>query len=165
MTSRLGLLTCAFLVAALVPASFVAAQDTPPAPGEQPPAGAAQPQPDRAAPTPGTPRPYDRVITKEAKSDTGLFTVHRIGDRLYYEIPANQLNREFLWVSQIARTTVGAGQGGQAVGNRVVKWERRNNRVFLRGVSYDIVADRTGGRGRQQRCDSDGVQRRSRRQG
>src|SRR5262245_20836968 len=32
-------------------------------------------------------RPYERVITKEAKSDEGLFTVHRIGDRLYYEIP------------------------------------------------------------------------------
>ena len=52
------------------------------------------------------------------------------------------MNKEFLWVSQIARTTIGAGQGGQAVGNRVVKWERRNNRVFLRSVSYDIVADR-----------------------
>ena len=87
-------------------------------------------------------RPYDRVITKEAKSDEGLFTVHRIGERLYYEIPASQLNKEFLWVTQIARTTIGAGQGGQAVGSRVVKWERRNNRVLLRGVSYDIVADR-----------------------
>ena len=87
-------------------------------------------------------RPYDRVITKEAKSDEGLFTVHRIGERLYYEIPVSQLNKEFLWVTQIARTTIGAGQGGQAVGSRVVKWERRNNRVLLRGVSYDIVADR-----------------------
>jgi hypothetical protein len=87
-------------------------------------------------------RPYDRVITKEAKSDEGLFTVHRLGDRLYYEIPTAQLGKEFLWVSQIARTTIGAGQGGQAVGNRVVKWERRGNRVLLRGVSYDIVADR-----------------------
>jgi hypothetical protein len=87
-------------------------------------------------------RPYDRVITKEAKSDEGLFTVHRIGDRLYYEIPTAQLGEEFLWVSQIARTTVGAGQGGQAIGSRVVKWERRGNRVLLRSVSYDIVADR-----------------------
>ena len=25
-------------------------------------------------------RPYDRVITKEAKSDDGVFSVHRIGD-------------------------------------------------------------------------------------
>ena len=118
-----------------------AAQDPPPPPpAEQTPAAPQGEQ--RPAPAPGAPRPYDRVITKDAKSDTGVFTVHRIGERLYYEIPASQLNKEFLWVSQIARTTVGAGQGGQAVGSRVVKWERHNNRVFLRSISYDIVADR-----------------------
>jgi hypothetical protein len=86
-------------------------------------------------------RPYDRVITKDATSDEGLFTVHRIKDRIYYEIPKEQLGREFLWVSQIKSTTLGAGQGGQAAGNRVVKWERRGDRVFLRSVSYEIVAD------------------------
>src|SRR5688572_2994230 len=87
-------------------------------------------------------RPYDRVITKDAKSDPGVFTVHRIRDRVYYEIPKDMLGREFLWVSQIASTTPGAGFGGQAAGNRVVRWERRDRRVLLRGVSYDMVADR-----------------------
>ena len=86
-------------------------------------------------------RPYDRVITKEAKSDEGVFTVHRIGDRLYYEIPKDKLGRDFLWVSQIAKTTLGAGYGGQAAGNRVVKWERRGDRILLRAVSYEVVAD------------------------
>jgi hypothetical protein len=86
-------------------------------------------------------RPYDRVITKEAVSDEGVFTVHRIKDRVYYEIPKAQLGREFLWVSQIAKTTLGAGHGGQSAGNRVVKWERRGDRIFLRAVSYDVIAD------------------------
>jgi hypothetical protein len=86
-------------------------------------------------------RPYDRVITKDATSKTGVFGVHRIKDRLYYEIPREQLGREFLWVSQIKSTTLGAGQGGQAAGNRVVRWERRGDRVFLRSVSYEITAD------------------------
>jgi Met-zincin/Domain of unknown function (DUF5117)/Domain of unknown function (DUF5118) len=86
-------------------------------------------------------RPYDRVITKDATSKTGVFAVHRIKDRLYYEIPKEKLGREFLWVSQIKSTTLGAGQGGQAAGNRVVRWERRGDRVFLRSVSYEIVAD------------------------
>jgi hypothetical protein len=86
-------------------------------------------------------RPYERVITKDAKSDEGVFTVHRIKDRVFYEIPADHLGREFLWVSQIKSTTLGAGQGGQAAGNRVVRWERRGDRILLRGVSYDIVAD------------------------
>ncbi len=82
------------------------------------------------------------MITKDAKSDPGVFTVHRIRDRVYYEIPKDMLGREFLWVSQIASTTPGAGFGGQAAGNRVVRWERRDRRVLLRSVSYDMVADR-----------------------
>lgn len=86
-------------------------------------------------------RPYERVITKDAVSKTGIFSVHRIKDRLFYEIPTQALGREFLWVSQIKSTTLGAGQGGQAAGNRVVRWERRGDRVFLRSVSYAIRAD------------------------
>jgi hypothetical protein len=81
------------------------------------------------------------VITKDAKSDDGVFTVHRIKEKVYYEIPKKELTKEFLWVAQIARTTLGVGYGGQAMGNRVVRWERRDNRVLLRNVEYDIVAD------------------------
>jgi hypothetical protein len=86
-------------------------------------------------------RPYDRVITKEATTDSGVFTVHRVRERVYYEIPKAMLGREFLWVSQIASTAPGVGFGGQAAGNRVVRWERRDRRVLLRSVSYEIVAD------------------------
>jgi hypothetical protein len=81
------------------------------------------------------------VITKEAKSDPGLFTVHRIKEKIYYEIPKRELDRELLWVSQIARTTLGVGYGGQAVGNRVVKWQLVNNRILLRNISYNVVAE------------------------
>lgn len=116
------------------------AQETPPAGvPAQAEAPAQSPQQERGSPP--APRPYDRVITKDARTDDGVFKVHRIGDRLYYEIPPKELGKEFLWVSQIARTTLGAGQGGQAVGSRVVRWERRGNRVLLRSVAYDIVAD------------------------
>src|SRR4029079_18111073 len=86
-------------------------------------------------------RSYDKVITKDAKSDPGIFTVHRIKDKVYYEIPKSELGKEFLWVSQIARTTLGVGYGGQAAGNHVVRWERHANRVLSRGVSYEVVAD------------------------
>jgi Met-zincin/Domain of unknown function (DUF5117)/Domain of unknown function (DUF5118) len=91
--------------------------------------------------TPQEPKPYEKVITKEAKSKQGIFTVHQVKEKWYYEIPKIELNKEFLWVSQIARTTLGAGYGGQALGSRVVRWERVNNRVLLRDIKYDIVAD------------------------
>ncbi|HSL55706.1 MAG TPA: zinc-dependent metalloprotease [Pyrinomonadaceae bacterium] len=87
------------------------------------------------------PRPYERVITKDAKSDEGIFTIHTIKDKVYYEIPKSELGKEFLWVSQIAKTTLGVGYGGQAAGNRVVKWERKGNRILLRNIVYDVIAD------------------------
>src|SRR5262245_49648396 len=86
-------------------------------------------------------RPYDRVITKAATTDAGVFTVHRVRERVYYEIPKHMLGREFLRVSPAASTTNAAASGGQAAGNRVVRWERRDRRVLLRSVSYEIVAD------------------------
>ncbi len=106
---------------------------------DQPPAADAQ----RPVFTPPTqePQPYDKVITKEAKSKKGIFTVHQVKEKYYYEIPKNEFNKEFLWVTQIARTTLGVGYGGQALGNRVVRWERNGNKMFLRNVNYSVVAD------------------------
>ena len=111
----------------------------------QDPAGATPSRPERpSSPSPSREpeiKPYDKVITKEAKSDEGLFIVHRIKDKVYYEIPKDRQNKELLWVSQIAKTTLGVGYGGHPLGNRVVKWERYNNRVLLRSISYEVVAD------------------------
>ena len=128
---------CAIGMVLVALAPYVAAQE--PAQPPQGQEGAAGGRGGRA-PEPEI-RPYDRVITKDARSDEGIFTVHRVKDRIYYEIPKDRLGREFLWVSQIAKTTLGAGYGGQAAGNRVVKWERRGDRIFLRAVSYDVIAD------------------------
>jgi hypothetical protein len=124
----------------LAPRSGASNQDPPAQPSG---GGQDQQQPQRPGGRDQQPeiRPYERVITKEAKSDEGVFNVHTIKDKIYYEIPKSELNKEFLWVSQIARTTLGAGYGGQAAGNRVVRWERKGNRILLRNVSYDVVAD------------------------
>jgi hypothetical protein len=124
---------------------FLRAQD----PENPPPAPETPAAPVAAAPVtpPGRggadaePRPYDRVITKEAKTSPGVFTVHQIKSRYYYEIPAAELGKDFLMVSAIARTTIGAGYGGQLTGSHVVRWERRENRVLLREVNYEVTAD------------------------
>ncbi|HEY5618834.1 MAG TPA: DUF5117 domain-containing protein, partial [Vicinamibacterales bacterium] len=90
---------------------------------------------------PPQPRPYDQVITREARTDDGIFKVHRVREQLYYEIPKGQLGKDFLWVSQMKRTTAGTGLGGQAAGNRVVRWELLGNRVLLRLIDHSLVAD------------------------
>lgn len=110
------------------------AQDTPP---PTPPAGMPRPG---GAPT-DEPQAYDKVITKDAKTKDGLFKVHRVKDKYYYEIPKSELGREFLWVTQIAKTTLGVGYGGQALGRRVVRWEQNENKILLRNINYSIVAN------------------------
>src|SRR5262249_16315121 len=114
--------TCSLLLAVLA-AGVLCAQDDPP---QQNPAGGGGGFGGRGggqgAQGPG-PQPYERVITKDAKTTKGLFTVHQIKERYYYEIPKSELDREFLWNSQIAKTTLGAGYGGGQLTNKVIKWE------------------------------------------
>lgn len=110
----------------------------PPAP-KSPPAGTPQKPADaKPAPKPGALKEYKDVITAEAKSDPGLFTVHQVGDKYYYEIPAAALNKEMLWTTEIAQVPAGFGYGGTAIGDRVVRWTRRNNKIYLRNVSFDL---------------------------
>jgi hypothetical protein len=89
------------------------------------------------------PLPYARVVTGQAQTKNGLFKVHKIGERVLFEIPRNQLNKDILLVQEIAQTTLGAGYGGQAAGNRVLRFERRDNRVDLRGISYEVLSSDT----------------------
>jgi hypothetical protein len=122
--------------------AFLSAQEpAPPPEGPQaPPANGGAQRPGPASRT-EEPQPYDKVVTKEAKTSKGVFTVHEIKDKFYYEIPQTEYGKDFLWVSQIAKTTLGVGYGGQALASHVVYWELKGNKINLRSVSYDVVAD------------------------
>ncbi|HEY5614768.1 MAG TPA: zinc-dependent metalloprotease, partial [Bacteroidota bacterium] len=85
-------------------------------------------------------KPYSEVITKEAKSDSGLFIAHRIKEKLFFEIPNKEVNTDFLFVSRQAKTQSGFGYGGDEINSQVVKWERIGDKIFLRAVYYASVA-------------------------
>ncbi len=87
------------------------------------------------------PKPYSEVITMEAITDEGLFSVHKIGADRYYEIPDSLLGKEMLMVSRIAKTANGIGFGGGKINTHVLRWEKKENMINLRVVSHDIVAD------------------------
>ncbi len=107
------------------------------APAGQPPAGGA---PGAAGADPA-PRPYAQVIRGDVKTKAGLFKTHMIGSALYYEIPAGEFGKDMLLVTQIAKNNDGDGYGGEPIDTRVVRWERRGNRVLFRNVSYAVVSD------------------------
>ena len=125
-TVSLLLSTCA--------ASTLLAQEPPTEPPATPAAAAPVLPGGRGAAANAEPQPYDKVITKDAKSKTGVFTVHEIKDKYYYEIPKSELNKEFLWNTQIAKTTEGAGYGGQQLADRVVRWPSIRWRRMSRGT-------------------------------
>ncbi|WP_299125310.1 zinc-dependent metalloprotease [uncultured Winogradskyella sp.] len=86
------------------------------------------------------PKPYNKVITKDAKSDAGLFTVHTLDDKFYYEIPDSLFNREMLMVTRISKTASNLGFGGGKQNTQVLRWEKKGKKVVLRVVSYNVVA-------------------------
>jgi hypothetical protein len=85
-------------------------------------------------------KPYDKVITKDAETDPGLFAVHKVEDKHYYEIPDSLFNREMLMVSRISKTATGIGFGGGKINTQVLRWEKKPKKVLLRVVSYGNVA-------------------------
>ena len=122
--------------------SWLIAQEPPTPDTPQPPAGGGAIPPRPGGPGASQdPQPYEKVITKEAKSKKGIFTVHTVKDKYYYEIPDSELHKEFLLNTQIAKTTIGVGYGGQQLSSRVVYWEKNGNKINLRTVSYEVVAD------------------------
>ena len=91
-------------------------------------------------PKKGALKPYEKVITKDAKTDDGLFKVHQVDDKHFYEIPDSLFNREMLMVSRISKTATGIGFGGGKINTQVLRWEKKPKKVLLRVVSYGNYA-------------------------
>ncbi|MBI3409219.1 MAG: zinc-dependent metalloprotease [Planctomycetes bacterium] len=90
---------------------------------------------------PGELKKYDDVITKDAKTFPGVFAVHRIEDKVYFEIPKDGFDRLMLWQAEVAKGPAGISWGGKSLGHRVVRWDRRGNKIFLWQVAFDKRAD------------------------
>ncbi|HSP11582.1 MAG TPA: DUF5117 domain-containing protein, partial [Salegentibacter sp.] len=86
-------------------------------------------------------KPYNEVITSEATSDEGLFTTHFVGDKLYFEIPLEMLEKDMLLVSRIAGVPAGFGGGyvnaGSKANEQVVRWEKRDNHIDMKVISFE----------------------------
>jgi len=109
----------------------------------------ANPTPQAQAPAGGSPRnasgprPYREVVPVSATSDSGMFIVHRNGERVLFEIPDSLLGREMLMISRWASVPANFGgfsPAGFSAQEQIMTWERRGDRVLLRKHSYDQVA-------------------------
>jgi hypothetical protein len=103
-----------------------------------PPAAATAPA--RPAPPKSGPKPYAEVITDKAKSKDGLFKVHELDGKYFYEIPDSLIGREMLIVTTIAKTADGIGYGGERTNTLLVRWDQNGDNVLLKVVSYSNTA-------------------------
>jgi len=84
---------------------------------------------------------YSSLITKDAVSDKGLFDVHKIKDKYYFEINDSLIGREMLMVTRIAKTAAGIGFGGGKQNTQVLRWQKKDSKILLRVVSHNVVAN------------------------
>jgi hypothetical protein len=129
-------------LAALILILPALAQEKPPVPD---PAKAqavqAKPEAPAAKPQEGEPKPYDKVVTSDFKTQAGVFKAHTSKGKLLFEIPPAELGKDFLLVVQIEKSPSASSYPGQEVEDMVVRWELRENKVLLRAVSYANIAD------------------------
>lgn len=87
---------------------------------------------------------YDKVITKDAITDEGLFNVHLVGDKYYFEIPLQYLNTDMLLVSRLAKLPANLGGGyvnaGTKTNTRMINWERFKDKILIKEKSSSAVA-------------------------
>ncbi|NKB33897.1 MAG: DUF5117 domain-containing protein [Pseudomonadales bacterium] len=131
--------TKAFLIAwflsSVFSAQLVSAQDN---------AASADESTEEAAEEQSGPKPYAEVITDEAETDEGLFSVHQVDESYYFEIPEILFGADMLLVTRIGRVPAGLDGfivAGTKVSEQVLRWERRNDTVLLRKFSFNQVAE------------------------
>jgi hypothetical protein len=89
------------------------------------------------------PKPYKEVITDKAKTDDGLFKVHKVDDKWFFEIADEFLSRDILVVNRLSKAGAGMrvggffGYAGDDISRNVIQFQKGpNNKIFLRNISF-----------------------------
>ncbi|WP_428232079.1 zinc-dependent metalloprotease [Flavobacterium sp.] len=90
---------------------------------------------------------YGKVITKDAISDDGLFKVHKVDKKYYFEIPNKYLDKDMLLVSRLSKLPANLGGGyvnaGSETNEQLIVWQRFQDKILIKSKSYNAVANDT----------------------
>ena len=84
---------------------------------------------------------YSELITDKAVTDNGLFDVHKIDDKYYYEINDSLLGRDMLMVTRIVKMATELPLNRHKMSEQVLKWEKFDNNILLKQASYSKFAN------------------------
>ncbi len=146
--------TVMVLAAALLGAGCSHAAPAAPTPrGEARPQAGEAPGGRRQQGAESAPKPYASVITSEAKTQRGMFIVHEVGEKLYFEIPLAELGKDMLMVGRYARASAfdpndprrtGFGEyGGDQFAESTLRFDLQGERVIVRAPMFSVTADTT----------------------
>ncbi|MEM1122871.1 MAG: zinc-dependent metalloprotease [Bacteroidota bacterium] len=84
---------------------------------------------------------FQDIITDEAVSMEGMFTVHRLEDKHYFEIPDSIFGRDIMAITRISKTPTGAGYGGELANRQVIRFEKGPKKnVFIKVINFVNVS-------------------------
>ena len=89
------------------------------------------------------PSPLSNIITKDTESKIGLISIHKTGEKYYFEIPDSLLKRELLVTNWLVKVPGGSPKfGGEIMGQKMIRFEKGlNNKLMLRVVDVFTRAD------------------------
>ena len=88
-------------------------------------------------------KPYGTVITAKAKTYNGMFKVHHLNSRYYFEIPDSMYNRAILVVNRIARSAAGprpqmTGYAGDQIAENVIHFEKGpDDKILMKVMRFN----------------------------
>lgn len=77
-------------------------------------------------------------------TESGPFTVHSKDEVVYFELPDSIFGKDLLWTAELKETPEGQLYNGTFLGNFVVRFEKRGDKILLRQAQYNNRAVKGG---------------------
>tara|TARA_X000000950_G_scaffold85922_1_gene108131 strand:+ start:1761 stop:4169 length:2409 start_codon:yes stop_codon:yes gene_type:complete len=84
---------------------------------------------------------YSDIITDKAVSDLGIFDVHKVDDKYYFELNDSILGRDMMMVTRVVKMSNEIPLSAHKLSEQVIKWEKFNKNILLRVASYSKFAN------------------------
>jgi len=86
---------------------------------------------------------YSEIITENAITDSGIFDVHKIDNKYYFEINDSLIGRDMMMVTRVVKMATEIPLSAHKLSEQVIKWEKFDNNILLRVASYSKFANDT----------------------
>ena len=83
---------------------------------------------------------YSDIVNEKTITDAGLFDVHKVEDKYYYEINDSLLGRDMLMVTRIVNMSKEISISRHKMSEQVLSWQKFDNHILLKEISYSNYA-------------------------